>query len=472
MNRCLPLLLILLLFGCSHPLEITGQGDIVSSTAANDCALEDQPCANYVAGDYRVTYVADPRPGWVFIGWEGCSEQFPQCVFDIPASVVNQFAGSVVPPLRASFAHAATAPQITVGASWSATAATLTIEVTFAEFSPARVQLYPKGLTGNWVEEDSAAPFVFTLDASQLEPGEHTLRVVADNGAEAISDTATITVTGCNGRHDLCARRFDEVRYATTHNAMSNATDGWVGPNQTWDVPAQLAMGVRGLMLDTHRAGNLNLLGLVQVPDVDPDSAYLCHSVCAFGSQPLAAGLAEIRTFLDEHPGAVITLIIESYLSHALTAAAFDAAGLTPYAYTHSGGAWPTLAQMIDAGKRLVVLQDVAVNPAYPWLMNVWTHAFETHFSAAAPADFSCADNRGAPGNDLFIFNHFLTEVFGSPALAEQVNYNPLLQERIAECETLHNATANFITVDFIDIGDALTTIDALNWQTKANRAR
>ena len=107
--------------------------------------------------------------------------------------------------------------------------------------------------------------------------------------------------------------------------------------------------------------------------------------------------------------------------------------------------------------------QDVAVNPAFPWLMNVWTHAFETHFSNSVPEDFSCADNRGSPSNDLFILNHFLTDVFGSPALAEQVNYNPLLQGRIGECETFHGAIANFVTVDFVSIGDTLATIDALN---------
>jgi hypothetical protein len=117
---------------------------------------------------------------------------------------------------------------------------------------------------------------------------------------------------------------------------------------------------------------------------------------------------------------------------------------------------------MIDAGTRLVVLQDKAVNPTYPWLMNVWEHAFETHFSAAVPGDFSCADNRGTPSSDLFIFNHFLTSTFGAPALAEQVNYNPLLRDRINECEAVHGTTANFVTVDFVDIGDTLSTIEAL----------
>ena len=217
-------------------------------------------------------------------------------------------------------------------------------------------------------------------------------------------------------------------------------------------------------MLDTYRAGDLNELSQeIQMPGVDPDTAYLCHVLCSIGNQLLVDGLIEIREFLDVNRGAVVTLIIESYLNHELTANAFVAANLTPYAYQHAGGAWPTLGHMIDAGTRLVVLQDVSVDPSYPWLMNVWDNAFETQFSASVPGDFSCIENRGSTSNDLFIFNHFLTNIFGSPTLAEQVNFSPLLLNRINECEAFHATTANFVTVDFVDIGDTLSTIEALN---------
>ena len=59
--------------------------------------------------------------------------------------------------------------------------------------------------------------------------------------------------------------------------------------------------------------------------------------------------------------------------------------------------------------------------------------------------------------------NHFLTDTFGSPTLAEQVNHNPLLVSRVNECEAFHGTTANFVTVDFVDIGDTFSTIEALN---------
>ncbi len=80
----------------------------------------------------------------------------------------------------------------------------------------------------------------------------------------------------CNGAVELCQRRFDEAAYPTTHNAMSNADEGWVNPNQYHAISDQLAAGVRALMLDAHYW---------------EETAYLCHTVCQLGSKPLAACL-------------------------------------------------------------------------------------------------------------------------------------------------------------------------------------
>jgi hypothetical protein len=354
-------------------------------------------------------------------------------------------------------------PTIETTVTWSAADGTVTIDVTTPDLTATVVRLFPEGPGSTSVLTDTGAPFTFTLDTATFPPGSHDMTVVATDGTTYVAEIESIRIDGCNGRRELCSRSYADVRNATTHNAMSNATDGWLGPNQNLDVPAQLAAGVRAVMLDTYRAGDLNDLGFPQVAGVDPDTAYLCHVFCALGSQPLVEGLGEIRTFLDDNPGEVVTIIVESYLGHDLTADAFDRAGLTPYAYTYPGGGWPTLGDLIDSGQRLVVMQDVAVNPTYPWLMNVWDLAFETDFSALVPSDFSCAPNRGSTTNELFILNHFLTDTFGSPDLAAQVNGNPFLLDRALECESVHSTAANFVTVDFVDIGDVQATVDRLN---------
>ena len=83
----------------------------------------------------------------------------------------------------------------------------------------------------------------------------------------------------CNGLISLCERRYDQVAYPTTHNAMSNEADGWVYPNQYFGISQQLADGVRGLMLDTY--------------DLDGEPL-LCHVFCQAGKLPLVDGLAMI----------------------------------------------------------------------------------------------------------------------------------------------------------------------------------
>jgi type IV pilus assembly protein PilY1 len=105
MKTVLSLLVLFLVTACSHPLEIAGEGDIISSNGMHNCSLEEQPCSNYITGDYNVTYKAEPRAGWRFDGWEGCGDQFPGCTFNIPRSTVDQFIGQVAPPLRAVFSR-------------------------------------------------------------------------------------------------------------------------------------------------------------------------------------------------------------------------------------------------------------------------------------------------------------------------------------------------------------------------------
>lgn len=353
-------------------------------------------------------------------------------------------------------------PSIEIETTWSAVAGTITIDITTPNLTPADVRMQVPS-AGGTIHADDTAPFSFTLDTAELDPGTNSVTIAATDGTTYVAEVESIEVSSCNGHRELCERPYDQVRNVTTHNAMSNATDGWTGPNHNLDVPAQLASGVRALMIDTYRAGDLNGIGLVQVPGVDPDDPYLCHTFCSLGSQPLVEGLVEIREFLDADPGAVVTLIVESYLDHDLTAAAFIAAGLDDYAYTHAGGAWPTLGELIDSGERLVVLQDRSVDSQYPWLMHVWTWAFETGFSNAVPSDFTCNGNRGNTSSDLFILNHFLTNVFGSPELAAQVNGNPLLIDRAEQCEAVHGRAATFVTVDFSDIGDVFAAVDILN---------
>jgi len=252
----------------------------------------------------------------------------------------------------------------------------------------------------------------------------------------------------CNGHTALCTRAFDAVSFLTTHNSMSASEHRYFAPNQTHGIARQLRDGVRGLMLDLYD---------------DRGVVSLCHGACSLGRMPLEVGLCDVARHLDADPGAVVTLILESYVSADAMEPAFRATGLLDAVHTQAAGEpWPTLGAMVAAGRRLVVLTD-RDGGRRPWLHNVWDYAQETPFSAAEAGQLSCAPNRGRSANSLFIFNHFLTMLSGAPHLARQVNFNPFLLDRARQCATTRGRLPNFVTVDFYEIGDAAATVEALN---------
>lgn len=110
---------VLLLQACSHPIEIVGQGDVISASGTRTCLLEQFESAhvncagNYVAGDYQETYSAVPRPFWFFDRWKNycVNATNNQCVFNTPAAFVQLFWGDTIPALQAVFAkHQLTGP--------------------------------------------------------------------------------------------------------------------------------------------------------------------------------------------------------------------------------------------------------------------------------------------------------------------------------------------------------------------------
>jgi len=103
--------LALFLQACSHPLEIAGEGDVLSASGNRDCLLEEHAAGagncseNLVIDDYLETYYATPRPGWQFHRWSGycVDDTSGECGFDVPAQTVHQFWGATVTPLTAIF---------------------------------------------------------------------------------------------------------------------------------------------------------------------------------------------------------------------------------------------------------------------------------------------------------------------------------------------------------------------------------
>jgi len=262
----------------------------------------------------------------------------------------------------------------------------------------------------------------------------------------------------CNGSLDLCSKQYNEVAYLTTHNAFNSDQDGLLFPNQTYNIASQLNDGVRGLMIDVYN----DLFG----------TPVVYHSIIALGYIPLSDIFNDIKIFLDNNPNEVITIILECYVTANDIEDEINQAGLSNYLYTHNA-TWPTLQNMIDNDNRLVIFSDVDdASSSQDWYHYVWEYAVETHYSVGNINDFTCDFNRGDPLNDLFIFNHFVTDAtlgYGLYNESNDVNANPFFINRALNCQTQTNKFPNFVTVDYYELGDGLAVVDQLNGVTSTS---
>lgn len=240
--------------------------------------------------------------------------------------------------------------------------------------------------------------------------------------------------------------------YAVSHNAMSNAEENWSAPNQRFPIITQLNDGIRGLMLDVYESG---------------DQAVLCHSSCVLGRIALSETLGVIRSFLNENPEEIITIIFESYASAKRVKDAFEESQTLELTYAHKqGDPWPTVQELAAQNRRLVVFTDHE-GGAFPWYHDVWSFAWETHWSYEKKEDLDCKINRGHKENDLMIMNHFLTAPIALESLAETVNDSSDILARAEACAQENNQRPNFIVVDFYSIGGVVEAVRILNTGTE-----
>jgi hypothetical protein len=262
-----------------------------------------------------------------------------------------------------------------------------------------------------------------------------------------------LSVAQCNGHSQLCAKRYNEVAYLTTHNAFNAGDDGFNLPNQTHGLTRQLEDGVRALMLDVYDEGGV---------------ATVYHGYAFLGTTTLASNLTEIKDFLDANPTEVVTLLFETYISANMMDNEMAQAGLKPMLHVQVlGQPWPTLQDMIATGKRLVFFSDHNnAQPGQDWYHYMWDFAVETDFDNNAVSDFNCDFNRGDASNDLFIVNHFVTDATlgtGQSNQAAIINQLPYFYDRVHGCQLEKEKFPNFPTVDFYELGQTMAVVDSLN---------
>ncbi|MBD0841433.1 hypothetical protein [Streptomyces sp. TRM68416] len=287
----------------------------------------------------------------------------------------------------------------------------------------------------------------------------------------------------CQGSSRLCDLRYDELAQLAAHNAMATTANRFISPLQDPDIVGQLNAGVRVLLLDTHYweqpseiADRLatsdfspqlrrQLTGALKQVNPHRPGLWLCHSVCGAGALELVPTLRQIGSWLRTHSTEIVTLVIQDGISPEDTSDAFEQAGLTDLLYEPDPDPdrpWPTLRDMIDDDRRLVVFAQRADGPA-PWYRNFYRYGMETPFAVPSPDRMTCAPQRGGTDKRLFLLNHFVTAGGGRRLYAGTVNSRQEVLERVHECERLRGRPVNFVAVDYATLGDVRGAVDALN---------
>lgn len=303
----------------------------------------------------------------------------------------------------------------------------------------------------------------------------------------------------CNGDADLCDLRLDEVTFPGAHNAMSSALNpGWLFAEQVSTIKGQLDAGIRALLIDTHygiassarmpgsetavvltdRAAELtNPANETISPEVAaradalaaraPKAAgakrsiYLCHNYCELGSVSFERTMRDVADFMTSHPDDVVMLVIQDATSPADTAAVIERAGLgTRVATLDRNAPLPTLRELIEKGRTLVVFAEKGGTGAPEWYQSAYNTWFqETPYAYRKSTEFSCAPNRGPADAPFFMVNHWLTVDPPNPSTAEKVNSPTVLGERLEQCARERGLVPNVVAVDFAARGKIAATI-------------
>jgi hypothetical protein len=161
----------------------------------------------------------------------------------------------------------------------------------------------------------------------------------------ALSAGSAWAQRSCNGSPSLCGRKYSDVTFVGAHDSP------FVGPspfdNQYVSVADQLKIGVRFLQGPAH----------------DKDGAIeMCHTACELkDAGDLAAFLTPVKTFLDANPNEVVSMLLTNGDGIPISKFhdVFRQVGLDGYAFAPGSkldlASWPTLGQLVDQKKRLVV---------------------------------------------------------------------------------------------------------------------
>lgn len=301
----------------------------------------------------------------------------------------------------------------------------------------------------------------------------------------------------CNGSKALCARRLDQVVLPATHNSMSAAQQGFLFANHRTGINAQLAGGVRGLLIDTHPGVKTPKGVYTELPEDQKSrkkledtvgvqatataevirsqlgyrgggepQVYLCHAFCEIGATLALSQFTAIREFLVLHPDEVLVISVEDGTTPQAFAEVVEQSGLLPLVWQGTVSPLPTLGEMVESGQRLLFM--VEENPgSVPWLHKQFQIAQETPYDFKSTGELlgpgGCAPNRGGTTPPLFLINNFIEAATPSTKTAGVLNDEATLVSHARTCATARHRTPTLLAVDQWQIGGVVAAARELD---------
>ncbi len=224
-----------------------------------------------------------------------------------------------------------------------------------------------------------------------------------------------------------------------------------------------------------------NVCNVVNIIPSGPKRVRLCHekdgdSNCGLTRsilyplhvpQTLADALKQVKQFLDNNQKAVITIFFESYVDNKNEVdKEFAESGINGYLFDQKAWlanpankkAWPTIQQMRNSNKRLVVFSGRGKDER----PNNWEYVIESQYNLAKFPNCEIrgetAENVGNPAVTLMTMNHFYEFTPGQPYMPDNLfpvglNSYPVIYDRVKKCQAATKLIPNFIALDFAERG-------------------
>jgi len=194
--------------------------------------------------------------------------------------------------------------------------------------------------------------------------------------------------------------------------------------------------------------------------------------------------LAIVKIFLENNPDEVLTLLftnpeglsIPNQVHPVLVNSGITDLAYVPPSLPMKQSDWPTLGDMIDSGKRVVVFVDYGAEGVSDYILPEFDMIWENPYSVTDPS-FPCSVDRIsgelATVDHMYMINHSLNKALFDvivwiivPDLTDAPTTNgvPSIMANANGCAPLGgNRFPNFVLLDWVDIGNEFVAANQMN---------